>query len=83
MAAVKNDIQGPVNLGTGIAFSFNELAELVSKISGYSPEFERIIGAPEGVQYRVCDPSKMLEFYAPKVSLEEGIKRALDANFPL
>jgi nucleoside-diphosphate-sugar epimerase len=83
LSAVKNDIQGPVNLGTGIASSFNELAELVSKISGYNPEFERIIGAPEGVQYRVCDPSKMLEFYAPKVSLEEGIKRALDANFPL
>jgi nucleoside-diphosphate-sugar epimerase len=83
LSAVKNDIQGPVNLGTGIAFSFNELAELVSKISGYNPEFERIIGAPEGVQYRVCDPSKMLEFYAPKVSLEEGIKRALDVNFPL
>ena len=83
LSAVKNDIQGPVNLGTGIAFSFNELAELVSKISGYNPEFERIIGAPEGVQYRVCDPSKMLEFYAPKLSLEEGIKRALDVNFPL
>jgi nucleoside-diphosphate-sugar epimerase len=44
---------------------------------GYSPEFEKIIGAPEGVQYRVCDPAKMLSFYTPKITLEEGIAKAV------
>jgi nucleoside-diphosphate-sugar epimerase len=44
---------------------------------GYSPEFERIFEAPEGVQYRVCDPTKMLSFYTPKITLEEGIARAV------
>jgi len=29
------------------------------------------------VQYRACDPSKMLSFYTPKISLEEGIARAV------
>jgi len=77
LEAVKQDIKGPVNLGTGIAVSFNELAEMVSKIAGYKPKFERIIGAPEGVQYRVCDPSKMFEFYKPKITIEQGIKLAL------
>jgi nucleoside-diphosphate-sugar epimerase len=78
LEAVRQDIQGPVNLGLGRVTSFNDLATLVANECGYSPEFERIIGAPEGVQYRVCDPSKMLSFYTPKISLEEGISRSVD-----
>lgn len=77
LEAVKNDIEGPVNLGTGVPCSFNQLAEMVTRIAGYNPEFERIIGAPKGVQYRVCNPSKMLSFYKPKISLEQGIELSL------
>ena len=80
LEAVQQDIQGPVNLGLGRVTSFNELATLVANECGYSPEFERILGAPEGVQYRVCDPTKMLSFYTPKISLEEGIARAVRAQ---
>ena len=76
LEAVKQDIEGPVNLGLGRPTSFNELAQMVADECGYCPSFERKIGAPEGVQYRVCDPSKMLSFYTPKISLEEGISRA-------
>jgi nucleoside-diphosphate-sugar epimerase len=79
LEAVKQDIQGPVNLGWGRPTSFNELAELVTKEVGYSPEIKHIIGAPEGVSYRLCDPSKFMSFYTPKISLEEGIRRALQA----
>ena len=77
LEAVKQDIQGPVNLGLGRPTSFNELANLVSSECGYSPKIEHIIGAPEGVQYRCSDPTKMLSFYTPKISLEEGIARAI------
>ena len=77
LEAVRQDIQGPVNLGLGRPTSFNELAEMVAKECDYSPSFERKIGAPEGVQYRVCNPSKMLSFYQPKITLEEGISRAV------
>ena len=77
LEAVRQDIQGPVNLGLGRATSFNDLATLVADECGYSPEFEKIIGAPEGVQYRCSDPTKMLSFYTPKISLEEGIARAV------
>jgi len=77
LEAVKQDVQGPVNLGTGVPCSFNQLAEMVTRIAGYNPKFERIIGAPEGVQYRVCNPSKMLSFYKPKISLEQGIELSL------
>ena len=76
--AVRQDIQGPVNLGLGRPTSFNELANLVSGECGYSPEIEHIIGAPEGVQYRCSDSAKMLSFYTPKISLEEGISRAVN-----
>ena len=77
LEAVRQDIQGPVNLGLGRVTSFNDLATLVATECGYHPEFERIIGAPEGVQYRVCDPTKMLSFYTPKITLEEGIAKAV------
>ena len=77
LEAVNQDIQGPVNLGCGRATSFNELAKLVSTEAGYTPEIKHILGAPEGVSYRVCDPSKLLTFYTPKISLEEGIRRAI------
>jgi len=77
LEAVNQNIQGPVNLGCGRATSFNELAELVSTEVGYTPEIKHILGAPEGVSYRVCDPSKLLTFYTPKLSLEEGIRRAI------
>jgi len=77
LEAVRQDIQGPVNLGLGRVTSFNDLATLVANECGYSPKFERILEAPEGVQYRVCDPTKMLSFYTPKITLEEGIARAV------
>ena len=77
LEAVKQDIPGPVNLGLGRPTSFNELAEMVAAECGYSPEIEHILGAPEGVQYRCCNPEKMLSFYVPKISLEEGIARAV------
>lgn len=77
LAAVDQDVTGPVNLGTGRATSFNELARMVCSEAGYQPWIKHIAGAPDGVQYRVADPTKMLALYQPKVTLEEGIRRAL------
>jgi len=77
LAAVDQDVHGPVNLGTGRATSFNELAGLVCAEAGYRPQLRHILGAPDGVQYRVADPTRLLSFFKPKVTLEEGIRRAL------
>lgn len=77
LEAVAQDVVGPINLGYGRPTSFNELAQLVADECGYSPIFEHVIGAPEGVQYRCSDSTKMLSFYTPKISLEEGIHRAV------
>ncbi len=75
--AIKQDIKGAVNLGSGIATSFNELQKMICSQMNYSPEVKHILNAPVGVMYRCSDPSKMLSFYKPKITLEEGISRAL------
>ena len=79
MLAVKLDIQEPVNLGWGRPTSFLELADLMFEAADFHPEIKCLTDKPTGVFYRCSDPSKMLEFYAPRVSLEEGIRRALAA----
>jgi len=78
--AVRQDVEGPVNLGWGRPTSFNELAEIVCHQVGYEPEIKHIETAPTGVMYRVCDPTKMLSFYQPKISLEDGVDLALAFN---
>ncbi|CAB4242283.1 WcaG Nucleoside-diphosphate-sugar epimerases [uncultured Caudovirales phage] len=75
--AIRLDIQGPINLGMGRRTTFNELAKIVTEIEGYSPEFNHLPAAPVGVVNRIADPTKMLSFYTPKITLEEGIERAL------
>jgi nucleoside-diphosphate-sugar epimerase len=80
ITALDEGVQGPVNIGWGRPTSFNQLAEMVTQTAGYSPEFNHIITNPVGVDYRVCDNTKMLEFYTPKVPLELGIELALEGK---
>ena len=84
--AITQDIQGPINLGSGYATNFNELFGMVCTemkkldINFIVPEINHILDAPKGVQYRCSDNTKMLSFYKPKISLEEGIFRALGGS---
>lgn len=77
LALLDADVTGPVNIGTGRATSFDELAGLMTATAGYAPTLRYEGAAPKGVHTRVCDPSRMLGFYDPKVSLEEGVRRAV------
>jgi nucleoside-diphosphate-sugar epimerase len=80
MEVVYNDVQIDVlNLGSGIATSFNELAEKMFKISGYCPPqgIKHLLEKPIGVSYRVCDPTLFNSIYRPKCSLEERIEKIL------
>lgn len=67
----------PVNLCTGRATSFLELARTMSAVAGYTPLVKPLPGRPAGVMYRVGDPARMARFYRPRVRLEDGIRRAL------
>ena len=82
MVMVEEGIDGPVNLGTGEATALGDLAGAFCEKAGYTPQgyapqFEVNRGAPMGVEYRVADVTRLHEFYTPKISLEEGIARAL------
>jgi nucleoside-diphosphate-sugar epimerase len=77
LKAIDEDITDPVNLGWGRPTSFNELADLVTGAAGYDPEIRHLMDKPMGCMYRVANPGFMKSFYTPKVTLEEGIERAL------
>jgi nucleoside-diphosphate-sugar epimerase len=77
LALLDADVTGPVNIGTGRATSFDELARLMTAAAGYEAGLRYEATAPQGVHTRVCDPSAMREWYEPKVSLEEGVRRAV------
>ena len=79
LAAIDQDVTVPLNLGTGVATSFNELAVRVCDKVGYSPELLHRLDAPVGVAHRVADVTKMSSVYAPRISLDEGIDMALEA----
>jgi nucleoside-diphosphate-sugar epimerase len=80
MVIVDNDIQlDALNLGSGIATSFNELANIMFKYSSWAPPngIKYLEKKPVGVQYRVCDPSLMLKYYTPKYTLDERIEQII------
>jgi nucleoside-diphosphate-sugar epimerase len=77
LAAVREGITEPVNLGTGRSTSFLQLAKLVSDEVGYTPEIKTNPDKPVGCMFRVSDNKKMLEFYTPKITLEQGISEAV------
>jgi nucleoside-diphosphate-sugar epimerase len=77
LALVDRGIDGPVNLCTGRATSFLELAEIVKSAAGYIAPNRLLLDAPTGPHYRVGDPSTLLAYYTPKVTVEEGVERAL------
>ena len=78
MTAVDLGITDPINLGTGRATSFIELAEMCMKAVSYEGEIKTRPDKPVGCMHRVSDNSKMLEFYKPKITLEEGIAEAVE-----
>lgn len=82
--AVEEDVSGPVNLGTGMETSFLDLVSLVSRdirrhngYGYYVPDVQLLTDKPVGVHYRVADATKMLSFYKPTITIEEGISRAV------
>ena len=77
MTAVDLGITEPINLGTGRATSFIELAKMCMTEVGYQGSIETRPDKPVGCMHRVSDNSKLLSFYTPKITLEEGIAEAV------
>lgn len=83
LAALRMGIAGPINLGTGVATSFNQLARLMTKEAGYRPALLHRIDQPQGVAYRCADTSKMKTFFTPKITLEQAVHDALNLDVRL
>jgi nucleoside-diphosphate-sugar epimerase len=77
MMLIDDDFALPVNLCTGTGTSMYQLATLMCEHIGYVPQVRVDHDAPLGVFYRVGDPIRMFDHYIPKISIEEGIRRAL------
>lgn len=71
-----------INLGSGVATSFVEVAQRAAAICGYSPTIQTDDTKPEGVTSRFSDPSRMLSVYHPLVSLDEGLARIIRSLDP-
>lgn len=89
LAVVDQDVQTPVNLCTGIGTEMGELARMVNdEVRGSvyhpahmslppAPKVEYLTDKPTGVFNRVGDPTLFHTIYTPKISIEEGVRRAL------
>jgi len=75
MKAVELDIEGPVNLGSGVPISFNSLAQIIFTVAGWSPSkgIKHLLHKPVGVGFRCGDPSLLKTFYTLQYSLEDAI----------
>jgi nucleoside-diphosphate-sugar epimerase len=78
LAVAESGTEDPVNLCTGRATSFLELARMMATAAGYEPVVKPLADKPAGVVYRVGDPSRMRQYYEPRVDLMDGILRALN-----
>lgn len=80
LKAVELEIRKPINLGWGIPYSFNDLAEIAFKVSGHKPKYgiKHLKDKPVGVMFRCSNSDFLHSFYKPNISIEDGIKRALE-----
>lgn len=77
LTLVDEGIDGPINLCTGIPTTFDDLAAAVCSVAGYQPDLNHVPTAPQGVHWRVGDPNRLRTYYQPRISLRQGIERAL------
>ena len=65
----------PLNLGTGVATTFRDLARSACRVLGHEAEVVNDASKPEGVFWRVGECSQMRQYHHPSISLDEGISR--------
>ncbi len=68
-----------INIGSGKATNFLEVAETYGRLAGYAPEVRGTGEGPVGVHARYADPeaARARLDWAPTISLEEGLGRVL------
>jgi nucleoside-diphosphate-sugar epimerase len=77
LAVAESEIRTPINLCTGIGTSMVELVDQICAQAGYAPLVVTDRTKPSGVAHRVGSIKQMSRIYEPRVTLEQGIARAL------
>ena len=69
----------PVNLGTGVEFSFRDLAEVIADLTGFEGEIVWDTSMPNGQPRRVLDASnaERLFGFRARTPLREGLERTI------
>ncbi|MFD8226894.1 NAD-dependent epimerase/dehydratase family protein [Streptomyces massasporeus] len=80
LAVAESGTEDPVNLCTGRATSFLDLARMMADVAEYSPEIKPLADKPAGVAHRLGDPTRMRSYYEPRVDLMDGILRAMNVT---
>jgi nucleoside-diphosphate-sugar epimerase len=85
LSVVESGTSDPVNLCTGRGVEMGELMRKAYSLypgmkTNTSPNVQYDESKPTGVFYRVGDPTRFNQYYTPKVTLEEGIRRALSSQ---
>ena len=70
-----------INIGSGKLTSFLQLIDLFSSFAGYNPTIKPLLDKPVGVHSRYCtiDYVQQRLGWAPKISLEEGMRRVYES----
>lgn len=68
-----------INVGSGAEITIHDLAQMVSRIVGYTGEIIWDTTKPNGTPRKLMDSSRLRSLgWEPKVSLEDGIRKAYD-----
>ncbi len=70
----------PVNVGTGVETTIRDLAEMISKYSGFAGEIVWDTSKPDGQPTRCLDVSRARELmgFEAQVGLEEGLRKTVE-----
>jgi len=77
LALADGGVDGPVNIGTGVGTSVDEVARLAMRAAGRERPLLHRTDRPVGVPYRVADVTLLQSVYTPQISIEEGVARAV------
>ena len=77
-----------INVGTGKDITIKQLAEIISKVTGYRGQIEFDTTKPDGSKRKLMDSTRLNNLgWQPKTELEQGLKQAYDeylaVNSPL
>ncbi len=70
-----DQLQFPLNIGSGKDFSIFELAQKIADVVGYKGELKWDTSKPDGAPQKLLDSTRMLDFgWSPKVDFTAGLK---------